>query len=101
MTAKIYQPAKSAMQSGQGPTRSWRLELTAEQAPLTDPLMGWTGGGGSSGVKRLNFASKEQAIAFAQVHGIPYEVVEFPAGRRVIKAYGDNFSFRRREPWSH
>ncbi len=43
MIAKIYQPARSAMQSGQANTRSWVLEFLPADAKVIDPLMGWTG----------------------------------------------------------
>ena len=32
MLARIYRPAKSAMQSGQAKTREWLLEFEPEQA---------------------------------------------------------------------
>jgi hypothetical protein len=41
------------------------------------------------------------AIAYARRNGIPHQVTEPREARRVIRAYGDNFSARRREPWSH
>jgi hypothetical protein len=64
-------------------------------------LMGWTSSADTSGQVRLSFETKEQAIAFARRHGVAHRVVEPQEAKRVIKAYGDNFSFRRKEPWSH
>ncbi len=49
----------------------------------------------------MQFDTKEQAIAFARAHAIPHQVAEPPEPKRFPKAYGDNFAFRRREPWSH
>ena len=49
----------------------------------------------------LRFDSKEEAIAYCERKGIPYQVIEpkEPVKRQI--AYADNFSFRRGEPWTH
>lgn len=101
MLAKIYRPAKTAMQSGKAGTQKWRLEFAAAHAPTIDALMGWTGSPDAHGQIRMTFDSKEQAIAFARAHNIPHQVTDERQPQRIIKAYGDNFSFKRREPWSH
>jgi len=38
MHAKIYQPARSAMTSGQGNSKSWVLEYAPAEARRIDPL---------------------------------------------------------------
>lgn len=101
MFAKIYRPAKTAMQSGKAQTTKWRLEFAPSMAQPTDPLMGWTGSRDANGQVRMSFDTAEQAIAFARAHNIPHQIAEPPAPKRVVKAYSDNFAFRRREPWSH
>lgn len=101
MLARIYRPAKTAMQSGKANTRRWVLEFEPALAPYPDALMGWTSSADPSGQVRLTFESKEQALAFARTHAIPHRVTEPPEQKRVSRAYGDNFAFRRREPWSH
>jgi len=101
MLARIYRPAKNAMQSGKAGAKRWRLEFDAGIAPRTDALMGWTSSADPSGQVRLEFDSKEQAIEFARANGIPHQVAEPLETQRIIKAYADNFAFRRREPWSH
>lgn len=89
------------MQSGQAGARRWVLEFEPDRPPPADVLMGWTGQVETSDQVRLYFETEGQAIAFARRHGIPHQVAEPPPAARVIKAYGDNFAFRRREPWSH
>ena len=42
MFAKIYRPARNAMQSGRGKMKNWVLEFSPEMARKPDPLMGWT-----------------------------------------------------------
>ncbi|MGE0595512.1 MAG: ETC complex I subunit [Hyphomonadaceae bacterium] len=101
MLAKIYRPTKNAMQSGRANTRRWVLEFEPALAPSSDALMGWTSSADPSGQVRLKFDSKEQAIAFARSNAIPHQVIEPEEAKRIPKAYGDNFAFRRREPWSH
>ena len=101
MLAKIYRPAKSAMQSGKAGAKRWVLEFESNMAPPVDPLMGWTGSVDPSGQVRLFFDTKDEAIAFARANGMPNQVAEPPEAKRILKAYGDNFAYRRKEPWSH
>ncbi|HXI87570.1 MAG TPA: ETC complex I subunit [Parvularculaceae bacterium] len=102
MLARIYKPAKTAMQSGRANTKLWRLDFEAEAARRIDPLMGWTSGSDmDAGELSLAFETREAAIAYAEKRGIPYQVFDAPPARPVAKAYSDNFAFRRRKPWTH
>ena len=101
MTARIYKPSKTAMQSGVGNTKAWVLDFEPEQARQVEPLMGWTSSGDMRQQLRLRFASKEEAIAYCERHGVAYQVSEDkPSGRRAI-SYADNFAFKRRDAWTH
>jgi len=101
MIARIYRPAKTAMQSGTANTREWVLDYEPEQPRQIEPLMGWTSSGDMRQQVRLNFDTAEEAIAYCERHGIPYQVSRAkPSTRRVI-AYADNFAFKRRDPWTH
>ena len=100
MRARIYLPPKSAMQSGRAKD-SWVLEYASEAARQADSLMGWIGGGDTQAQVKLSFDSKEDAIAYAERNGIPFDV-ELPRDRIVRpKAYADNFSYKRQENWTH
>lgn len=101
MLAKIYRPARNAMQSGKAASRKWRLEFVLTSAPRPDALMGWISSADPNGQVSMTFDTKEEAIAFARRHGIPHQVSDPPEAKRVIKSYSDNFAFKRREPWSH
>lgn len=101
MLAKIYRPAKNAMQSGKAATKKWRLEFVLADAPRPDALMGWISGADPNGQVRMSFDTKEAAIEFARTHAIPHQVIEPEEAKRQPRAYGDNFAFRKREPWSH
>ena len=101
MTARIYKPAKTAMQSGQAKTREWVLEYEPEEPRVVESLMGWTSSGDMKSQLHLQFSTKEEAVAYAERHGIPYQVQEGkPAPRRGL-SYADNFSFTRRGAWTH
>ncbi len=101
MTARIYLPAKSPMQSGQAKDR-WLLEFDREQAREIEPLMGWTSSGETQSQVRLSFESAEAAIAYAERAGIPYRVERpQPAAPRKGMSYSDNFRFNRVGQWTH
>lgn len=101
MKARIFQPTKTAMQSGRAKTRAWVLEAEPTSGQRLDPLMGWAGSRGTAGQIRMQFDTVEEAIAFADRHGIAYSVQQ-PKTRKIRpKAYADNFAYERKQPWSH
>ena len=101
MTARIYQPAKTAMQSGTAKTKEWVLDYEPEQPRVIEPLMGWTSSGDMRQQVRLRFDTAEEAVAYCERHGIAYQVSgEKPAARRTM-SYSDNFAFKRRDAWTH
>src|SRR5580692_7135133 len=65
MTARIYKPARTAMQSGQANAKEWTLDYEPERAPTIEPLMGWTSTTDMKQEVHLYFDTKEEAIAFA------------------------------------
>ena len=88
--AKIYIPAKTAMQSGLGKTNLWILEFETKD-PTKNPLMGWESSSDTLTELRLEFSSKELAINYAKKMKIDYELIE-PKKRKIIKkSYSDNF----------
>src|ERR1700748_2184171 len=101
MTARIYKPAKTAMQSGQAKTKDWVLDFEPEEARTVEPLMGWTSSGDMRSQVRLHFETKEEAIAYCEREGIAYQVLPDKEPARRTMSYSDNFSFARREPWTH
>ena len=101
MTARIYKPAKTAMQSGRAKTKDWVLDYEPEEPRVVESLMGWTTSGDMKSQVRLSFDTKEEAIAYAERNGIPYQVSDpKPAPRRIL-SYADNFAFNRRGQWTH
>jgi hypothetical protein len=101
MTARIFQPARTAMQSGTAKTGIWTLEFEPEQARTIEPLMGWTSTTDMKQQIQMRFASLEEAVAYCTTRGIAYQVFEPKTTRRRTMAYADNFASTRREGWTH
>ncbi len=101
MSARIYSPAKTAMQSGKAKTGHWILDFDPEQPRKIDPLMGYTTSGDMKSQIRLSFETKEEAVAYAEKHGIEYRVLEPKDAKRRQISYAENFRYDRKVPWTH
>jgi len=101
MSARIYSPAKTAMQSGKGKTGYWVLEFEPETRRKIDPLMGYTTSSDMKSQIRLTFETRAEAEAYAQKHGIAAKVDEPKPARRRQISYADNFRYDRKTPWTH
>src|ERR1700741_1806185 len=101
MTARIYKPAKTAMQAGQAKTREWVLDYEPEEPRVVESLMGWTSSGDMKSQLRLTFDTKEEAVAYCDRRGIPYQLFEPRPTTRKGLSYADNFAYSRRTPWTH
>jgi hypothetical protein len=101
MRARIYRPSKTAMQSGRALTKKWVLEYEPESPRTIEPLMGWTSSADMRSQILLEFESRDEAVAYAEKHEIPYQVFEPDLPRSRPKSYSDNFRFDRKEPWTH
>jgi hypothetical protein len=96
MVARIFRPAKTAMQSGKAGTRAWVLRFEPSARKSVEPLMGWTGSEDMLADEViLRFASREEAVAYAEREGLDY-VVEQPATAPPRpKSYAQNFRWDR------
>ncbi|WP_305969948.1 MULTISPECIES: ETC complex I subunit [unclassified Mameliella] len=103
MRARIYQPAKTAMSSGQAKTRTWILDFAPDSPRSVDPLMGWTSSEDTQSQVRLRFDSKDAAVAYAREHGIDAQVFEPKKRKPNIRprGYAENFAVDRRSAWTH
>ena len=103
MRARIYQPAKTAMQSGSAKTHQWVLEFAPASERDIDPLMGWTSSDDTQSQVRLKFETREAAEAYAAEKGIEYDMVEPKPRKPVIRprGYGENFATDRKGAWTH
>jgi ETC complex I subunit conserved region len=100
MTARIFRPAKTAMQSGASKSR-WLLEYEAEADRQVEPLMGWTSSADMNSQIKLWFDTKEEAVAYAVRNGIPHRVEEPKDPIRKAVSYSDNFKYTRQGQWTH
>jgi len=103
MRARIYQPARNAMQSGVAKTRGWVLEFDQASTREVDPLMGWTSSSDTQSQVRLAFDTIDAAQQYATARGIDF-VVELPKPRKQNirpRGYGENFATDRKGAWTH
>lgn len=91
-TVRIYQPSKTAMQSGRGKTRSWLVEFETEDPLTTHSLMGWVKSYDMRQELRLFFPSLRDALHFATVNGFSYTISNPHKISMVPKSYGFNFT---------
>ncbi|MCB6178234.1 ETC complex I subunit [Rhodobacter sp. Har01] len=103
MRARIYQPARTAMQSGTAKAKGWVLEFAQGSAREVDPLMGWTSSTDTQTQVKLRFETREAALAYAAQKGVEAEVVEPKARKANIRprGYGENFATERKGAWTH
>ena len=88
--AKIYKPAKTAMQSGLKKFDKWVIEFITKD-PGKNPLMGWESSSDTYSELNLEFKSKDLAVNYAKKNNINFEIIE-PKKRKVTKkSYADNF----------
>ena len=88
--ARIYKPAKTAMQSAKRNTKKWLLEFDTLDTGV-NPLMGWETSQDTMSEVKLEFSNKEQAINYAKKNNIDYYVLEPQKSKIIKKSYADNF----------
>jgi hypothetical protein len=89
--AKIYVPAKTAMQSGKAKSKYWTLEYLPQKKKIVDNLIGWQGSEDMLQEINLKFESEEAAVNYARKNDIEYEIVEPKKSRIKLQSYADNF----------
>ena len=101
MLARIFKPARSAMQSGTAAHEKWVLEYEPEIPRAADPLMGYTSSADMRRQVRLEFGDRQAAVAYAERNGIPYRLFEAHEPKPKKLSYADNFRIGRQQPWTH
>jgi hypothetical protein len=89
--ARIVEADRKTTQSGKAGTGRWTLEFERQQPQRPDPLTGWNGSGDTRTQVRLSFKTKDDAIAYAEKHGMACHVVPAAPVSLKIQAYADNF----------
>ena len=88
--AKIYQPTKTAMQSGTKKYDKWIIEYVTEK-PGINPLMGWESSIDTLSEVKLKFSTKDSAINYAKKNNIDYYIIKPQKRKTIKKSYTDNF----------
>jgi hypothetical protein len=89
--ARISELERKTTQSGKANAGRWLLEFERQQPLRPDPLTGWNGSGDTNPQVRINFDTKEAAIAYCEKRGLEYHIVPAPPVRLKLQAYADNF----------
>ena len=89
--ARISEVERKTTQSGKAHAGRWLLEFERQEPLRPYPLTGWNGSGDTRPQVKINFATKEAAIAYCEKHGLRCHVVPAPPVRLKIQAYADNF----------
>ena len=93
--ARIFKPAKNAMQSGRAQTRKWVLEYEPASRRDPDPLMGWSSAQDTLNQVQLRFDTLDEAIAYAATHELQYSLLSPNERSPKSKSYADNFRYDR------
>lgn len=93
-TCSIYRPTKTATQSGTWHSQHWLMDwdVLPKGHRWENPLMGWQSSADFMQGHRIQFNTKEDAIAFANKQGYEWFVQEPNERRFVPKAYANNFT---------
>lgn len=91
--ALIYRPARNVMQSGRAQTHKWLLQFNSNVPRWENPVMGWTSSRDSIQGTSLKFATKEEAVKYAQDQGWAFEVKEPEVISARPKSYAENFLY--------
>lgn len=90
-TARISELDRRTTQSGRANTGRWLLEFERQDPLRADPLTGWAGSSDTRPQVRMTFATKQEAIAYADRHGLDYHLVPAAPVKLKLQAYADNF----------
>jgi len=93
--ARIYRPAKNAMQSGKAHADTWVLEFEPVERKVADSLMGWSGSGDMRQQLKISFARCEDAVAYADREGIDAQVITPHEPKKILRNYADRFATNR------
>ncbi len=93
MQVKIFQPSKSAMQSGRANGQKWVIEPLMPTVRNAEPLMGWIESGDtlSQLKQKLFFNSAAEAESYAIRMGWKFQVESSQHRKIVPRSYLDNF----------
>jgi len=89
--ARISELERRTTQSGKANAGRWLLEFERDDPLHPDPLTGWAGSRDTKPQVRLDFDTRDAAIAYAKRRGFDYHLVPASPVKLKIQAYADNF----------
>lgn len=89
---KIFQPARTAMQSGNAKTKQWQIQFQPDPK-WENPLIGWTSSDDPVQGLPLLFDSKEAAMQYASEQHLDYELLDHNEREIKPKSYAENFTY--------
>ena len=92
--ARIFRPAKTAMQSGARAPK-WVLVYEPATRRQAEALMGWISAEDTLNEVRLHFETLEEAVAFATKNSLDFTVIPPHDSTEKPKSYADNFRYDR------
>jgi NADH dehydrogenase (ubiquinone) Fe-S protein 4 len=93
--ARIFVPARTAMQSGTWQASTWKIEWDTRER-WENPLMGWCSSADPLSNLNIEFTTKEDAIRYCERLGWQYDVEEPHIASWKTKSYGANFAWNKR-----
>ena len=100
MTVLIYRPTRRVTQSGERKTKQWVLEhkdTGKAFGGFTDPLTGWSGSTNTAPQCKLYFATRQQAMAYAERSGLKFSVI----GDEPEQIKPKSYSGELKNQWTH
>jgi len=89
--ARISELDRKTTQSGRANAGLWQLEFERTDPVRPDPLTGWNGSSDTNPQVRITFNTKDEAISYAERHGLDFHLVPAKPVTMKIQAYADNF----------
>ena len=87
----IFQPSKSAMQSGTGKSGKWCLSNSAANESFINSIFCWTGSTNPEQNLTLFFDTLESAVRYAESKKLHFEIIETKKRKIIKKSYSKNF----------
>lgn len=87
----IFQPSKSAMQSGIGKSEKWCLSNSAANESFINSVFCWTGSTNPEQNLTLFFNTLESAVRYAESKKLHFEIIETKKRKIIKKSYSKNF----------
>ena len=91
MKFKIYQPSKSAMQSGIKNTKVWCLETLTVSTNKISNTFCWNSSDNTYDQIKVYFDKLDEAILFAQNNNLEFKVFHPNLRKKIKKSYAENF----------